>query len=75
MPRVATINGIAIFVYANDHSPPHFHAIDGDTSVLIAIADFRIIAGALPAKKISAVCAWAKKNRETLQATWDRLNP
>jgi hypothetical protein len=26
MPRISYFYGIAIFMYHNDHAPPHFHA-------------------------------------------------
>lgn len=75
MPRVETVYNVAIFVYADDHNPAHFHAIDGDDSVLITIADLRILAGSIQAKKLKAVLAWAAKNQALLTAEWNRLNP
>ena len=28
MPRICSFYGIAIWIYWNDHHPPHFHAED-----------------------------------------------
>lgn len=35
MPRIAEFFGIFIYMYFEDHSPPHFHAIYGDYVVSI----------------------------------------
>jgi Domain of unknown function (DUF4160) len=75
VPRIVTIANIAIFIYADDHNPPHFHAIDGDASVIIVIADLSVYAGAIGKRKLKTVLAWAVKNQTLLQTEWDRLNP
>ncbi|MCO6498116.1 MAG: DUF4160 domain-containing protein [Chitinophagaceae bacterium] len=40
MPRISAFYGILVYMYYNDHEPPHFHAIYGDYEVLININDF-----------------------------------
>lgn len=57
MPRLVTLNGIAIFVYADDHNPPYFHAISADEEVLLVIADLSIYAGTLRSVDLKLVRA------------------
>jgi hypothetical protein len=38
MPRIGETLGILFYVYAEDHNPPHVHAIYGDDLMLIDIA-------------------------------------
>jgi Domain of unknown function (DUF4160) len=35
MPRISSFYGIIIWMYWNDHNPPHFHATYGDFEILI----------------------------------------
>ena len=42
MPRISEFFGILIYMYFEDHAPPHFHAFYGKDEALISIADFHI---------------------------------
>jgi hypothetical protein len=35
MPRVSAFYGVEIYMYYNDHAPPHFHAMHGDDEALM----------------------------------------
>lgn len=37
MPLISQFFGIAIYMYYEDHNPPHFHAVYGDSKALIDI--------------------------------------
>ncbi|MDQ3560849.1 MAG: DUF4160 domain-containing protein [Pseudomonadota bacterium] len=50
MGRLHQIGSISIRVYANDHLPPHFHAIAHDFEALIVLETFAIYAGSLPSR-------------------------
>jgi hypothetical protein len=52
MPRVSEFFGILIYMYYEDHSPPHFHAIYGDNEALIAIQDLALLKGYLPPRAL-----------------------
>jgi len=45
MGRLHQIGKLIIRVYANDHLPPHFHAISPDFEALIEIATLTVLAG------------------------------
>lgn len=70
MPRISEFYGIAIYLYYNDHAPPHFHAIYTGSEALIGIDPVRIIEGNLPRRASSLVIEWAGVHREELMANW-----
>ena len=76
MGRIHTIGRISVWVYANDHLPPHFHINSPDTQAIIEIATFEVYAGELP-RGASArdILAWARENVDQIIAEWNRVNP
>ena len=74
MPRVATIFGVAIYIYEGDHGLPHFHARYQGKAAKIEIATLKLVAGSLPRARLRDVRAWAKQNQALLTAKWDEFN-
>jgi len=72
MPRISQFFGILIYMYYNDHSPPHFHANYSGSEALYEIETLRIYAGGLPRRVHSLVIEWADLHREELMADWRR---
>jgi Domain of unknown function (DUF4160) len=76
MGRVHTIGKVVIWVYANDHLPPHFHIISPDAEALIEIETFDLYAGEVPrGASARRLMAWARENVDQLRAAWNALNP
>ena len=73
MPRISSFYGIVVFMYWNDHNPPHFHAIYGDYEVLINISELSIYAGYLPARAYGLLMEWALLNKELLLENWELI--
>ena len=71
MPAICEFYGITIFMYYNDHAPPHFHARYGGQRVLIGINPIRVLAGALPPRAGRMVVEWAAARQEQLHANWE----
>lgn len=71
MPRVSDFYGIAIYLYYNDHPPPHFHAEHAGDEVLIDIATLEIIRGGLRRRALGLVLEWAADHQAELMANWD----
>lgn len=59
-------------MFHNDHAPPHFHAIQGDDEVLIAIRNLAVIQGFLPPAKLRRVLTWAVEHQGDLALNWIR---
>lgn len=75
MPRVGELLGILFYVYAEDHNPPHVHAIYADHEMLLEISTAAVLAGMLPGAKARQAVAWVEANRARVQDAWARMNP
>lgn len=72
MPTVAYFYGIAIQMFYNDHSPPHFHARYGQAKAIVRISDGELIAGELPPTAVRMVREWTLARRGELDENWRR---
>jgi len=72
MPRISQFFGIAIYMYFNDHLPPHFHAEYGEFEAVYAIDTLDILRGQLPRRAHSMVVEWALAHRAELRSNWVR---
>jgi hypothetical protein len=72
MPRISKYYGIAIYMYYQDHAPPHFHAIYGEHEAVIGIAGGKLLEGELPKRALKLVKAWTKLHRQELHENWGR---
>ena len=68
MPCISQFFGILIYMYYNDHAPPHFHAEYGGNEALYEIETLRIYAGNLPRRAHNLVIEWADSHL----ADWER---
>jgi hypothetical protein len=73
--KLHQIGKLVIRVYANDHLPPHFHAITPDFEALIEIRTLTIMRGRLPPRARRAVMDWAARNHNAISREWNRTNP
>ena len=72
MPRISEFFGVVIYVYFNDHSPPHFHAEYGDFEAVYTIDTMDILRGQLPRRAHIMVIEWALLHRDELRMNWQR---
>ena len=63
MPSVSQFFGIVIYLYFNDHSPPHFHAEYGEFEAHYNIETMEVTRGHLPRRAHSLVVEWAIAHR------------
>ena len=73
MPRISSFYGILIYMYLDDHNPPHFHAFYNEYKVLIGINDFAILVGSLPPKAHALVIEWAIAHHQELKKNWQNM--
>ena len=73
MPRISNFYGIVIWMYFNEHNPPHFHATYGEHEILIQIPDLSVYAGSLPSRAFGLVMEWAFIHRNELMQNWKLL--
>ena len=73
MPRISSFYGIVIWMYWDDHNPPHFHATYGEFEILINITDFSIYAGYLPSRAFGLLMEWTSIHQEELLKNWELM--
>lgn len=71
MPIVSEFYGIKIYMYWDEHTPPHFHAEYGERKALVAVQDAVVIKGALPSKQLKLVLAWCEIHKDELMSNWN----
>lgn len=71
MPRISNFYGIMIYMYYNDHLPPHFHAKFAEHEAIIQIGTSAIYAGGLPRQQLGLVFKWAELHTEELMSNWE----
>ena len=72
MPRICEFFGVLVYMYYNDHNPPHFHAEYAEHEALFTIDTLEILDGELPRRPRAFVVEWASLHREELRANWER---
>ncbi len=72
MPCICEFFGIAIYMYHNDHWPPHFHAEYAGGEARYEIETLRVNKGRLHRRAHGLVIEWADIHRAELLANWQR---
>jgi hypothetical protein len=71
MPTISYFYGIAIQMFWNDHSPPHFHALYGEHEAVVVIETLAVLRGDLPRRAMTLVLEWAQEHRSELMEDWE----
>lgn len=74
MPRISQFYGITIYMYFDDHAPPHRHAFFGENEALVEIATGTLFGGALPRRAAKLVKEWVGLHRDQLVENWRRAS-
>lgn len=74
MAQISSFFGIIIWMYYNDHNPPHFHAVYAENEAEIAIKNFEVLEGYLPPRSLGMVIEWAELHQKELLENWDLLH-
>ena len=72
MPCISQFFGILIYMYYNEHAPPHFHAEYGGDEALYEIKTLQVYAGNLPRRVHNLVLEWADLHRQELLDEWQK---
>jgi len=72
VPTIRRFATSKIAIYADDHSPPHFHIEGRGFRAVVEIETMAIRMG--DARETREALAWARENREILRTEWARLN-
>jgi Domain of unknown function (DUF4160) len=72
-PRISEFFGIKVYMYFEDHNPPHFHVIYNEFECFIDIETLMIIEWKLPKKVEKLVTAWAELYQDELREDWNLI--
>lgn len=72
MPEISRFLGIRIYMYYEEHSPPHFHAKYAGQMAVVDIASLAVIKGDIPGRALGLVVEWGRLHRAELEANWAR---
>ncbi|MDR1990777.1 MAG: DUF4160 domain-containing protein [Acidobacteriaceae bacterium] len=72
MPTIQRFTNCRIAIYADDHSPPHFHIEGRGFRAVIDINSMAVRAG--NTRKAAEAMAWAAAHKHLLRTEWTRLN-
>lgn len=70
MPEISRFYGILIFMFYNDHNPPHFHVEYGEYKAVINF-DEEIVKGNMPKRALKLVFEWMDLHKEELMKNWE----
>jgi hypothetical protein len=73
MPEISRFLGIVIYMYFNDHNPPHFHVHYEKYRAIIDIKTLGITDGKLPSKVSSLVVEWGALHKKELMKNWQNI--
>lgn len=73
VPRISEFYGIVIFIYHDEHPPPHFHARYAEYWAAVSIATGEVVRGELPVRAARLVRQWSGMHRVELEANWNRI--
>ena len=69
---VGRVNGLKIYIYANDHPPPHFHVRGGGIDAMFAIENCLRLRGQIDGRQQALVAWWHKRSKPLLVEAWQR---
>ena len=73
MPELSRFLGVIIYMYFNDHNPPHFHVVYGEYEASISITGLGVLEGEVPARVLGYVVEWASMHKQALMNNWNML--
>lgn len=73
MPEISRFFGIIIFMYFDEHNPPHFHVKYNEERAVLAIQELKVMEGKLSKRALSMVLEWANEHRDELLSNWNSL--
>lgn len=71
MPEVSRFLGIIIYMYYDEHNPPHFHAAYGEYEASFSINEMKKMEGEMPPRIVGYIIEWALENKKELISNWE----
>ena len=74
MPKIVRLANVSIYMYADDHAPPHFHMLGPESDALVDLESLRVVRGRFRRRDLTEVRAWASEHADLLQRRGAELN-
>ncbi len=76
MPKIADVSGAGVFIFVNDHAPPHVHVRYQDRAVRLRIADGALmdVRFGLPDRILRDAREWLLQNQSKAAEIWARYH-
>jgi Domain of unknown function (DUF4160) len=72
VPSISRFDGMTIYIYYDDHDPPHFHVRGQEkTRINIITGDYLKDDNPLSKQKEHVIQIWLEKNRNDIMKAWD----
>jgi hypothetical protein len=73
MPEISRFYGIIVYMFFNEHNPPHFHVKYQEFEATVGIVD-GVIHGTLPRRAIILIFEWLDLHKEELLEDWKLMS-
>jgi len=70
MPEISRFYGIIIYIFYDEHNPPHFHAFYEGKKALITIKD-GVVKGEMPKRALKLIFEWMENHYNDLLEDWE----
>ncbi|WP_156274808.1 DUF4160 domain-containing protein [Neomoorella glycerini] len=72
MPTICEFLGCKVYMFYQDHSPPHIHVIGKGFRAALSIPDGKLLAGTLPRHVQGVAKMWVRQEAVALMQNWQR---
>ena len=70
MPLVGRLMGAKIYIYYQDHNPPHVHIVQSEHAAEVSIETQEVIEGRIPLKLRKQAVNWIRDHAKELMDRW-----
>lgn len=71
MPEISRFFGIIIYMFSDEHNPPHFHVKYGEQKAVVNIKNLEVTEGKLSRRATELVIDWAELHQDELLKDWE----
>jgi hypothetical protein len=72
VPEISRFYGIIVYMFYNEHNPPHFHVEYQDFEAIIEI-ESGIIKGKIPRRALKLIFEWMDLHKDELLENWKKI--
>ncbi len=74
MPTIQRLANVTIYIYPDDHAPPHFHVRGPHSNIQIEIKTLQVLRGSYRPVDLAEAITWAARHQPLLREKWREFN-